>query len=294
MTGDVRPSVSVVVPVLNAADSIGPLCASLEKLDWPRDRFEAIVVDNGSTDATREIVARHAVTLVEERAVRGSYAARNRGWRAARGAWIAFTDADCVAPADWLSKLLAAPPPAEAGAVLGEVVALEEESAVQRLTERYGIMKHAVTMPHKQLPCFSTANVAIRRDVLEKLGGFRDDVRFFGDMEMSWRMQIELGVRLEFRPEAAVLHRHRRSWGALWRQGVQHGRGVAFMRRTYPDRYEIRLGEQVRRIAGLAGAAGRAAAGPGADRWAAPIFLALWYGGMLAGLLRGPAWSDGR
>lgn len=278
------PRASVVIPVRNGGAEIERLARSLKALDYPADRLELIVVDNRSTDGTAERVAGAGVRVVRADAVASSYHARNAGWRAAAGEWIAFTDADCVAPEGWLRTLLAPPVPQNAGAILGEVVALELETPVQRLTERFGIMKHAVTMPHKRLPCFSTANVAIRRDVLERLGGFREDVRFFGDMELSWRMQLSLGVELVFRPEAAILHRHRRTWRALWRQGVQHGRGIAFMKRAYPDRYAIDPGEQAGRLAGILRALAEHGV-PGA------LFQIVWLAGMTAGYLRGPAWS---
>jgi cellulose synthase/poly-beta-1,6-N-acetylglucosamine synthase-like glycosyltransferase len=294
------PPVTVVVPVKDGAADLARLLPSLAALDYPRDRLEVLVVDNGSSDGTAEVARRLGVPVLSETAVRSSYAARNRGAAAARGEWIAFTDADCVATPDWLRRLLAPPLPPDVGAVVGEVEAFEAETAVQRLTERFGLMRHAVTLPHKALPCFSTANVAVRKDALARLGGFREDVRFFGDMDLSWRLQLQLGARLLFRPEARILHRHRRGVEALWRQGVQHGRGVAFMKKTFPEHYRIHPLEQVRRLGGIARAAGGAlapstrGAGPAGDRFWAPVFLCVWYGGMLLGYLRGPAWTPGR
>jgi len=286
------PRVSVVVPVRNGAGEIDRLLSSLLALDWPEQHLEIIVVDNGSSDDTAAAAARHPMRVLAETRTASSYAARNRGLAAAIGTWVAFTDVDCVVEPDWLRRLLLPAPAARVGAVAGEVLALEGQTPVQRLVERYGIMKHAVTLPHKALPCFSTANVAIRRRVLGELHGFRDDVRYFADMELAWRLQLVGGWEILFRPEAVVRHRHRRTWGALWRQGVQHGRGVAFMKRTYPQHYRILPAEQIRRLAGLAGAIGRSASGErGSDAGWAPLFLALWYGGLLAGYLMGPAAS---
>lgn len=285
--------VSVVVPVLNAVAEIGRLIESLLAQEVSDGRPEIVVVDNGSDDGSDDVVRRYPVALVREDRVRSSYAARNRGVAAANGDWIAFTDADCVAPSGWLAALLSTPIPEDVGAVAGEIDALEMSTPVQRLTERYGIMKHGVTMHHKAVACFSTANVAVRREVLSDLGGFREDIRFFGDMDLSWRMQFELDRRILFRPEAAILHRHRRTLGALWRHGCQHGRGVAFMKRAYPDLYRIRAGEQVGRVGEMAQAAGRTIGrsdnGRDPDRWYAPLFLATWYCGMGAGYLLGPA-----
>ncbi len=283
-----RPRVSVVVPVLNAAADAPRLLDALAALDWPADRLERIVVDNGSTDGTAEALTRPGVTVLRESRP-GSYAARNRGIAAATGDWIAFTDADCAPRSDWLTRLLADPVSEGTGAVAGEVMAWEPETPVQRFIESRGLMKHEVTLPHKALPCFSTANVAVRRDVLNHLGGFREESRFFGDMELSWRMQIEAGASILFRPDAVVLHRHRRTLRALWAQAVQHGRGTAFMKRTYPALYRIDAGEQLRRLSGIA-----TAAGAGSDRWREPGYLALWYAGLLWGYLLGPAWTEPR
>jgi glycosyltransferase involved in cell wall biosynthesis len=294
--GGALPRASVVVPVFNAVDEIGRLLDSLLAQEYPRERLEIIVVDNGSSDGTDDVVADYPVKLVRETDVQSSYAARNRGVAEAEGEWIAFTDADCFAPSGWLRALLSPPLPGDVGAVAGEVEALELDTPVQRLTERFGIMKHAETMHHKAVACFSTANVAVRRDVLTELGGFRQDTQFFGDMDLSWRMQLELERRLLFRPEAVILHRHRRTWRQLWRHGRQHGRGVAFMKKSFPEVYRIDPGEQLGRIAGVARAAGAAVGGLrkndlGRDRWLAPFFLATWYLGMGAGYVMGPARS---
>lgn len=288
------PRVSIVVPVRNGGADLERLLSALAGLDWPADRLERIVVDNGSTDGSRERAAADGRVRVVDEPRPGSYAARNRGAREAAGEWLAFTDADCAPRADWLKRLLADPLPDDTGAVAGEIAALEMATPVQRFIERRGFMKHAVTLPHKDLPCFSTANVAVRRTLFEKLGGFREDVRYFGDMDLSWRLQLEGRSRLEFRPDAVVLHRHRRGARALWRQAVQHGRGVAFMKRAHPEIYRIRFDEQIGRLAGIGAAAARAAADPGggADRWRAPGYLALWYGGLAWGYAMGPAWVD--
>lgn len=285
------PVVSVVIPVKDGARDLPRLLDALAAVEWPRERLETLVVDNGSADGSRELAARAGLRVLDEPRP-GPYAARNRGAHEASGEWVVFTDADCAPRPDWLRRLLADPIPDGAGAIAGEVLALELETPVQRFVEARGFMKHAVTLPHKAIPGFSTANVAIRRDALLALGGFRDDVLFFGDMELAWRLQIDGGGKLLFRPDAVVLHRHRRTARELWRQGVQHGRGVAFMKSAHPGRYRIGVGEQIARLASIGTAAGRAASGSAPDRWRAPGYLALWYGGMAWGYARGPAWVD--
>lgn len=279
---------TVVIPARNAAGEIGRCVEAVLAQDVPPDHLRVVVVDNRSTDKTAEEARSAGARVVREDRLASSYAARNRGVAEAESEWVAFTDADCVPDPSWLRTLLAPPIPENVGAVVGEVEALEFETPVQRLVERHGIMRHAVTLPAKALPSFSTANVAIRTSLLRELGGFREDVRFFGDMEFSWRMQIERGATVLFRPEAVVRHRHRRTWGAFWRQAVQHGRGVALMRRNYPDRYRISLRGQAGRLLSR-----RRSEAAGVDGLWEPVWLTLWYGGLLAGYLRGPAWTPG-
>jgi len=95
---DALPRASVVVPVFNAVGEIGRLVESLLAQDYPRDRFEIVVVDNGSTDGTAGSVAGFPVKLLKETDVQSSYAARNRALAEVTGEWVAFTDADCFAP----------------------------------------------------------------------------------------------------------------------------------------------------------------------------------------------------
>ena len=103
------PSVSVVVPVLNAARTLAGTLDALARLRPPP--LEILLVDNGSVDGSRELLKAFvagraggkASLIVEPR--RGASAARNAGIRAARGEVVAFTDADCLPDAAWLEHL---------------------------------------------------------------------------------------------------------------------------------------------------------------------------------------------
>ena len=96
MTVTRDPLVSVVVPARNAAATLERCLRSLLDLDYPRDRFEIIVADNGSTDGSRSILDRFGGQVrVVEQPRPGPAAARNAGIRAAEGTVIALTDADC-------------------------------------------------------------------------------------------------------------------------------------------------------------------------------------------------------
>ena len=292
MAGSELPTISVVVPVRNMAGTIPDLLESLRGLDYPSTRLEVLVVDNGSTDGSGRIARAAGARVVDLPSPPGSYAARNAGWRRSEGEWIAFTDADCRVDPGWIRALVAHDGDAQAGAVAGEVLGAGDDTVIARLMDRHGFMQHRVTLPHKALPGASTACLAVRRAALEALDGFRGDLRHFGDMDLCWRLQLCTRWTLRYEPRAIVRHHHRRSWRALVRQGVAHGRGVAWMRRSFPDVYRFDGAEQAGRVAQLVKAVAAIplpGEAPVRDRLAEPFFLAAWYGGMAAGYLMGPA-----
>ena len=99
------PFVSVIIPVLNGERTIRDCLVSLLRMDYPAGRRVILIVDNGSTDRTAEIIKGYPVHyLCEER--RGAAAARNTGIQASSGAILAFTDADCVVSTGWASELV--------------------------------------------------------------------------------------------------------------------------------------------------------------------------------------------
>jgi glycosyltransferase involved in cell wall biosynthesis len=151
--------VSVIVPARDAGATLPALLAALAAQDLG-ERFEVIVVDDGSADGTAELAGAHAVvTAVVPGSGRGPGAARNAGVAAATGTVLAFTDADCVPEPAWLRAGLAAL--ADADLVQGRV---DPAGPV-------GPYDRTVSVDRLTL-LFETANLLVRRDVFERIGGF--------------------------------------------------------------------------------------------------------------------------
>jgi cellulose synthase/poly-beta-1,6-N-acetylglucosamine synthase-like glycosyltransferase len=220
------PSISVVVPARDAAATLPALLESLAALDYPRDRFEVLVVDNASSDRTAGTAGRFPVRLVREEAVISSYAARNAGLRAATGDWIAFTDADCVVDRGWLRALARAAAPG-VGLIAGPIRPLPGETAAQRFAAWIGALDQTRTLAHPYLPYAQTANLACAAAVFRAVGLFRPDLESGGDADLCWRVQRETGFRLVTAPEAVVFHRHRPTVRGLLAQWRRYGRGAA-------------------------------------------------------------------
>ena len=234
MTGNTLPFVSVIIPVLNGERTIRDCLVSLLRMDYPPDRREIVLVDNGSTDRTAEIVSSLPVQyLLEKR--RGAALARNRGIGASRGEILAFTDADCVVSTGWLRELVEALNDDKVDAVVGEVVAYPPKTPAERYTALRKPLWQAGALKNPRSPWFLEGSAAFRREVFERVGLF--DPRFGGgseDIDFSWRFFQCGEFELRYRPKAVVFHRHRASARALFEQRKGYGRGQAILCRKYP------------------------------------------------------------
>ena len=198
-----EPQISVVVPTRNRSHLLPRLVAALVAQQGV-ERWEVIVVDDGSTDGTASALERacaatpHLVRTVRAEG-RGAAAARNAGWRVASAPIVAFTDDDCRPEIRWLANLLGGFDDAD---VVQGATTFDAADAEGR-----GPFSQVVHV-ERWTGQFETSNVAYRRALLERLGGF--DERFEGDsfgedVDLGWRA-VEAGARTAFRPVAVVVH----------------------------------------------------------------------------------------
>jgi len=210
------PFVSVIVPVYNAPEAVRRCVASLLAQDYPRERFEVIVADNGSTDDTAEIAGEFDVRVIRADRAKGSYAARNDGARQARGDLFAFCDADEVASPSWLRRLVAEMKEGYGGAA-GALLAAD--TGISGPVAEYASRDAAFHPSDRPIDIrlAPTGNVLYRRDVFETLRGFREDTLTGADFDFSLRVTSRLGLKVRFVPDAVVWHAPRGSLGGLLR-----------------------------------------------------------------------------
>jgi glycosyltransferase involved in cell wall biosynthesis len=223
-------SIDVVIPTFNRAAMLEALVGSLAAQRYPPEKYQVILVDDGSLDDTwpllQELAGRHKIV----RAIRiehgGPAVARNEGWKAGSGAIVAFTDDDCVADPDWLA-------------------AIADKFA--RRPEALGVQGKTVTIPRLTTPLthqivvlranarFEACNVAYRRTALSAVGGFDEEAFHVADSELGAAVSA-LGPIL-FCPEMVIVHpprprafRNREDWR-------RHLKGMLRMYCRYPDFY---------------------------------------------------------
>jgi glycosyltransferase involved in cell wall biosynthesis len=213
--------VSVIIPARNAERTIGPCVDSLLALQYPAQRLELRVVDNGSTDGTAARLAAYREQLAIVREPRpGAAAARNAGLRGAAGEIVAFTDADCVVDPGWLAALVRPLRDPAVGIVGGTILALAPANPVERFGET--IHDHRMAIEEYDPPYVITMSWASRVGVLRELGGFDERFRRCQDVELSYRA-LQAGYRFAFAPAAIVHHRNERDLRGLIGEGFTHG-----------------------------------------------------------------------
>jgi GT2 family glycosyltransferase len=210
-----RPLVSVVVPVYDHDDRLPALLRALDAQRYDGE-WEVVVVDNGARGDVPAMVARSSrARLVHEERV-GSYAARNRGVRAARGEVIAFTDADCRPAPDWLAcGVESLTSEHGCGLVAGRIDV--EVADPQRPTAAELYECAAAFRQHEYVERWrfgATANLFTHRAVFELVGPFDEDLHSLGDRDWGRRVAAA-GLRLRYADDARVHHPARRSLGQL-------------------------------------------------------------------------------
>jgi glycosyltransferase involved in cell wall biosynthesis len=197
-----RPDVSVVVATRERPDRVAALVEALERQTLPRERFEVVIVDDGSGDGTTAVLRDPRIDrAVRQERSRGPATARNLGWHAASAPLVAFTDDDCRPEPGWLAAGLAAHRAAPGAIVQGRT---RPEPAEEHKLEH----PRARSIRVEQLgPFFETCNVFYPRALLERLGGFDETIPTAGseDTDLALR-SFELGARAVFAPEALVNH----------------------------------------------------------------------------------------
>jgi glycosyltransferase involved in cell wall biosynthesis len=261
-----EPFVSVIVATRNRAALLAETLEALAAQRWPRDRFEVVVADNGSTDDTRAVV--EAAARAASSAIRYLYVAEpgksyavNAAIALSCGDLLALTDDDVLAEPDWLAGLArafadsrvdfvagrilarweAAPPPWMSPALYG-VLAIPDNGVTRR---EIGADGDGAVIP-------IGANMAMRRAVVDRVGGLRTDLgklegtlRTGEDHEFFLRM-IHAGYRGVYDPGATVRHwvpRERLARPYFRRWLHQNGRDVARLEGVYTP--------QVRRLFGV-------------------------------------------
>ena len=170
--GEIQPLVSVIMPAYNSEKYIGKSIESVLAQDY--EKFELIIVDDGSKDGTKSIVEQYAKNDIRikllEQANQGVSAARNKGLDTATGEYVAFLDSDDLWDADNLSVMVQAAECTKSGLVCASMDIINADGTRQKANTAYkdGELMDFVTNNNEIRFFWGIGSVIIRRDILEK------------------------------------------------------------------------------------------------------------------------------
>lgn len=222
---------SIVIPTYNRPERLSKCLQSLMALDYPRDRFEVVVVDDGSKASLESVVRPFAETLTLQfirQPNAGPASARNTGANAAQGAWLVFTDDDCQPAPSWLTALeaaIAAEPEALIGgktlnALPENLCSTASQLLIDYLYEYFNPSSGGASF-------FASNNFAVPRQRFQTLGGFDTSFPLAAgeDREFCDRWR-HANLPLRYAPEMQIYHAHQLTLKTFWRQHFNYGRGA--------------------------------------------------------------------
>ncbi len=211
------PIVSVIIPALNEQRHIGSCLESVLNGSYSRESIELIVVDNGSSDRTVEIARAWGAKVLELPGVTLG-CLRNQGVRYARGAILAFIDADCIADSDWLEQ--GASSLAKEPCITGSFHDIPEEATW--LEKAWFVYRERGRCETSHI---NTSNLFVTKELFEQLGGFDESLVTGEDSEFSARAKRIVKVISDERIRVVHLG-NPKTLGEFMRREIWHGLGA--------------------------------------------------------------------
>jgi glycosyltransferase involved in cell wall biosynthesis len=200
-------SASIVIPTFNGASRIGNCLDSLVKQATGRN-IEILVVDDGSTDNTADVIRSYSSVRLIAQANAGPASARNRGALEATGKILLFTDDDCVPMPDWLDAMLEAFQDPDVVGAKG-IYRTHQQSLAARFVQIEYEDKYRMMAGLPSIDFIDTYSAGFRRDRFLEMAGYDTSfpVACAEDIELSYRMSAR-GWKMKFVPAAIVYHTH--------------------------------------------------------------------------------------
>ena len=229
------PRISVVVCTHNGAATLSQCLDSLEALHYPD--FEILLINDGSRHHIAEIAKAHPQVRYQFQEHAGLSVARNLGMQLATGSIIAYTDDDCIAHPNWLLHLSHAFADETVVAAGGPNIPPPPRNRIEKIVSAAPGAPAHVLLNDTEAEHLPGCNLAIRKDALELIGGFRAEFKTAGDdVDICWRLR-ETGRRLLFVPGAMVWHHRRFTIRAYLTQQFGYGCAEALLMKTHPERF---------------------------------------------------------
>lgn len=228
------PKISVVVCTYNGSATIKQCLEGLSRLNYPN--YEVLVINDGSTDRTEEIVSQFDVRLITTEN-KGLSSARNLGMNMAEGEIVAYIDDDAFPDPDWLYYLGRMFATTDFAAIGGPNISPPSPGFIADCVDHTPGAPTHILFSDTDAEHIPGCNMAFRKNCLAAVGGFDVQFRTAGDdVDVCWKIQ-ESGWRIGYCAAALVWHHRRGTVKGFWRQQKGYGKAEALLERKWPEKY---------------------------------------------------------
>ncbi len=236
--------VSVVIPTLDRADLLAQTIERIEQQTVDRKLYEVIVVDNGSKDSTRDVLAQKSfkysnLRVYEQLKQRGAAATRNVGIRQADGDVVLFIDDDIQAETDLIEQHLWYHQKNPGASIIGVIMTPWDKTTnpfLRYLRDRNIYNPYSIACGPIDFAYYHTGNVSTNRKTLLDVGGFDEEFSVYGmeDIELGYRLQ-KAGSRMVPGSQARALHQYSPSYAQFIGRCQQAGFSLGKMLELHPE-----------------------------------------------------------
>jgi cellulose synthase/poly-beta-1,6-N-acetylglucosamine synthase-like glycosyltransferase len=236
----VKPYVSIVIPTYNRGAKLSRCLDSLFNQTYPKDRYEVIIINDGSKDNTEEVLRDYEKKascgfIWDTQKNQGIAVATNTGISRSKGEFICFTGDDCIPENNWIEQLITGFDNDLIGAVGGKVVSYQTNTPIQQFIEDAHVLDQETFIKRNTL---ITGSAAYRKQVLVDIKGFDNFLIACVDLDISIKTQI-LGYKLKYIPDAVVYHDHPATVKGLFAQQYRNGKGYVQLHRKFGRKYNL-------------------------------------------------------
>ncbi|MBE0472482.1 MAG: glycosyltransferase, partial [Methyloprofundus sp.] len=223
---------------------IEPCLDALENQSYPSELFEVIIVDNGSSDNSIEVLKRKKVKYFIENK-RGRSSALNLGVKNSSGTIICTTDISCLAEPDWISNIVKAfQKDPNIGCVAGEIEIIDEpKNNIIEFQKRHNYMSPMHAKKRNKLPYLpfaDGANASFKKELFDQIGLFDKNFIKAADVEICYRMQILTPYKIVFDENCLVREPGEHSLYALLKQRYKIGKGTILLQKKFPELFNYK------------------------------------------------------
>jgi len=231
-------NISVIIPVYNDPLGLEVTLKSLAKQKYPKEDYEVIVCDNGSTDDTLDITKDYTfknpnIKIVVENMMQSSYAARNKGIMAAKGSIIAFIDSNMIVDENYINGIVDIFKKNEDVSYIGCKVEIyfNKNNIIEKYDKLTGFPIEKNLKSNNFTP---TCCLAVKSDIFKKVGLFNPRLISGGDFEFGNRV-FKNKYKLYYFPHIILMHPARNSLKSFVKKYFRIGRGIRQLYYYYPQ-----------------------------------------------------------